>query len=194
MNVGLVIGNGPSLASMPLSFLCKYPSIGSNAIYLLSGFTPTYFTAIAPVNRKDFVERVNAMNCIKIVGERVLKEQPLQNVIKVKKGAANTFSTNPFEIPACEGWTVTYFNLQLAYYLKWDIVLLVGVDHWSSGNFSHFAPDYIQQKFEDSDQNDLTIPYYKLARSYFDKAGRKVVNITKGSALNVFEKQDWSLW
>lgn len=194
MNIGLVIGNGPSLKDVPLAFLNKYPSIGSNAIYLLKGFTPTYYTAIAPVNRADFVDRVNSLDCIKIIGERVLKTCALKNVIAVKKGVANTFSKNPFSIPACEGWTVTYFNLQLAYYLKWDRVLLVGVDHWAGGNQSHFVDDYIQQEFDDSDMNDLTLPYYWLAKRAYYEAGSEVINLTEGSALDVFTKQDISLW
>jgi len=194
MNVGLVIGNGPSLRDVPLDFLNKYPSIGSNAIYLLKGFTPTYYTAIAPVNRADFVDTVNKIDCIKIIGERVLNTCALKNVIAVKKGQANTFSKNPFKVPACEGWTVTYFNLQLAYYLKWDVVLLVGVDHWAKGNQSHFVDNYIQQDFEDSDMNDLTLPYYNMAKAMFEKAGRTIVNLSKWSALDVFEKQDIGLW
>jgi len=194
MNIGLVIGNGPSLRDVPLDFLNKYPSIGSNAIYLLKGFTPTYYTAIDPVNRADFVDTVNKIDCIKIIGERVLNTCALKNVIAVKKGQANTFSKNPFKVPACEGWTVTYFNLQLAYYLKWDVVLLVGVDHWAKGNQSHFVDNYIQQDFEDSDMNDLTLPYYNMAKAMFEKAGRTIVNLSKWSALDVFEKQDIGLW
>ena len=198
MNIGLVIGNGPSLRDVPLDFLNKYPSIGSNAIYLLKGFTPTYYTAIAPVNRADFVDTVNKIDCIKIIGERVLNTCALKNVIAVKKGQANTFSKNPFKVPACEGWTVTYFNLQLAYYLGWETVLLVGVDHWSRGRGDHFTNAYYDRKLT----TNVTLPdmtyeverYYTKARVAFEQAGRQIINVTPGTALNVFPKEDWHKW
>jgi len=194
MNVGLVIGNGGSLAEMPLEFLKRYPSIGSNHIFLLEGFTPTYYTAIDPIGlMADFEARLAAMPCIKILGRRVFNRFSPKNVLRIETGK-DGFSKNPFKVPACEGWTVTYFNLQLAYYLKWDVVLLVGVDHWAKGNQSHFVDNYIQQDFEDSDMNDLTLPYYNMAKAMFEKAGRTIVNLSKWSALDVFEKQDIGLW
>ena len=42
--------------------------------------------------------------------------------------------------------------------------------------------------------NDLTLPYYNMAKAMFEKAGRTIVNLSKWSALDVFEKQDIGLW
>jgi len=41
----LLLGNGPSLNDVPLGFLDKYPTIGSNTIFM-SGYVPTYYTAV----------------------------------------------------------------------------------------------------------------------------------------------------
>lgn len=72
MNVGLVIGNGGSLAEMPLEFLKRYPSIGSNHIFLLEGFTPTFYTAIDPMGlATDFESRLANMHCIKLLERRL---------------------------------------------------------------------------------------------------------------------------
>ena len=57
MNIGIIIGNGPSLNKVPKAFLNKYPTIGSNLIYLMEGFTPTYYTNIDISSiREDNVE------------------------------------------------------------------------------------------------------------------------------------------
>ena len=114
MNVGLVIGNGGSLAEMPLEFLKRYPSIGSNHIFLLEGFTPTFYTAIDPMGlATDFESRLANMHCIKLLGRRVFNRFSPKNVLRIETGK-DGFSKNLFQTKACEGWTVTYFNLQLA--------------------------------------------------------------------------------
>ena len=198
MNVGLVIGNGGSLAEMPLEFLKRYPSIGSNHIFLLEGFTPTYYTAIDPIGlMADFEARLAAMPCIKILGRRVFNRFSPKNVLRIETGK-DGFSKNLFQTKACEGWSVTYVNLQLAYYLGWETVLLVGVDHWSRGRGDHFTNAYYDRKLT----TNVTLPnmtyeverYYTKAKAVFEQAGRQIINVTPGTALNVFPKEDWQKW
>ena len=50
----LIIGNGPSLNDVPLEFLHKYPSFGTNRIYLKEGFTPTYYCSVNPLVISQF--------------------------------------------------------------------------------------------------------------------------------------------
>lgn len=195
MSVGLVIGNGGSLAEMPLDFLWRYPSIGSNHIFLLEGFTPTFYTAVDSRDlRNDFEDRLNQMHCFKLLGPRVFKRFNPKNVIRFDT-CGHGFSKNPFETPMCEGWSVTYINLQLAYYLGWKTVLLVGVDHWSGGRADHFTPNYYDKKFDiPANNDDKLIAYFKLAKQVYENEGRRIINITPGSALHVFEKEDWQKW
>jgi len=83
----------------------------------------------------------------------------------------------------------------VAYYLGWDTTLLVGVDHWSKGIYDHFTDDYLDIEPPPVEDNGYkTLPFYKLARRTFEKASRQVINITPGSALDVFEKEDWQRW
>lgn len=197
-NIGFVIGNGGSLAEMPLEFLKRYPSIGSNHIFLLEGFTPTYYTAIDPIGlMTDFESRLEKMYCFKLLGRRVFNRFNPKNVIRFET-CKDGFSRNLFEHPVCEGWSVTYVNLQLAYYLGWETVLLVGVDHWSRGRGDHFTDNYYDRKFT----TNVTLPnmsrelerFYEKARLEFEAAGRKIINVTPGTALNVFPKEDWQKW
>jgi hypothetical protein len=41
----VIMGNGPSLADIPDTFLRRYPTFGCNSVHLRKGFTPTYWAA-----------------------------------------------------------------------------------------------------------------------------------------------------
>jgi len=195
MITGVIIGNGPSLNKIPRSLLEKYPTIGSNLIYLLDGFTPTYYTAVDPsVARLDYYERISQMQCIKIVEAKLAPH--IDNCVAIRTNYCNRrFSKDLFSLQPNEGWSVTYINLQLAYYLKWDVVLLVGVDHHYEGQGNdHFHPDYeIGWTFGEHDMTKA-LPYYERARKVYTDAGRRIINLTEGSHLDVFEfgnVEDW---
>lgn len=105
-------------------------------------------------------------------------------------------------VGVCEGYTVTYVAMQLAYFMGFSEVLLVGVDHRfaaqgkanqlveSTGeDKSHFDPRYFDKGFKwqlpDLLNSELA---YRDARSAFESAGRRIVDCTVDGALEVFEK------
>jgi len=59
----LLLGNGPSLAEIPLEFLQKNITIGANTIF--KGFTPNYYTAVDTRVFVEFREEVDRMSSIK---------------------------------------------------------------------------------------------------------------------------------
>jgi hypothetical protein len=64
-------------------------------------------------------------------------------------------------------------------------------DHFKMADGSaYFAPGRIYNRPELS----ATERYYGLARATFEQAGRKIINLTPGTALNVFEKQEIAKW
>jgi len=84
-------------------------------------------------------------------------------------------------------------------------VLLVGVDHrytWSGPRLqtivsdggpdpNHFAPDYLQKGEQWQPPNLLRMEHaYTLARAAYETDGRKIINLTENSALEVFEKRE----
>jgi hypothetical protein len=102
------------------------------------------------------------------------------------------------------GKSVTYTCLQLAFYLGFREVILVGKDHdygvsskpheliTATGNEgSWFIPGYhaagMQFRAPDFYGEEHA---YRLAREAFERAGRRVVDATVGGKLNVFEKVD----
>ena len=104
-----------------------------------------------------------------------------------------------------EGATVTYSCLQLAYYMGFSQVILIGVDHSfatkgkpnttiiSKGDDpNHFSPDYFGKGFKwqlpDLDSSEIG---YWLAREAFQKVGREVVDATVNGKLTIFPKVDY---
>jgi len=101
-----------------------------------------------------------------------------------------------------EGHTVTYVAMQLAYYMGFSKVILVGVDHRfavdgkpnqlveSAGpDASHFDPRYFAKgtKWQLPDLENSEVSY-RLARDAFEADGRQILDATVGGALTVFPK------
>jgi len=205
--VGLVVGNGPSLKEIPLDFLGKYPSFGTNRIYLLDGFIPTYYAAVNSLVIEQFSSEINLMECEKFVTARFLMDGTIASAHPLYSSTLPCFSRHPDDY-VYEGYTVTYVCLQLAYFMGFETVLLVGVDHsyeFKGGanalsqakgdDVNHFHPDYfgdgVLWHTPDLEQSKWA---YQMAKTVFEADGRKILNLTPGSALDVFEKGDIAEW
>jgi hypothetical protein len=205
-NVALVIGNGPSLSDVPVKFLKKYPSFGTNRIYLLDGFTPTYYAAVNPLVIEQFSDDINKMKCEKFVTAFYVPEF-VKDAHPLNASVIPAFSRKPEEW-VYEGYTVTFVCLQLAFYMGFKTVLLVGVDHSfefeghpnqqrvaRGDDVNHFHPDYfgdgVSWHTPDLVQSERA---YQMAKTVYDFEGRRIVNLTPGTKLDVFEKGDIAEW
>lgn len=209
----VVIGNGPSLERTPLADLCaKYCAFGANKIYGL-GFHPLYWTCVDMNMIHDCVPYVlehfeRFQNCF------VPRDIPLPGAHQLNVVIESGFSMSAAE-KVVIGGTVTYVNLQLAFYMGFETVLLVGVDHKypkaasrgkpghkmiaAGDDPDHFkmadgSPYFTPGRLYNRPELSATERYYAQARSAYTRAGRKIVNLTPDSALDVFEKQSWSKW
>ena len=203
---GIVIGNGPSLRDVPLDFLKSYPSFGTNRIYLLDDFAPTYYAAVNPLVIEQSLEQINLIDCsAKFIAEPFARL--IEGAYILKSGSIPGFSREPYEW-IYEGHTVTYVCLQLAYYMSFETILLVGVDHRFDVNgapnsevvsegpdINHFHPDYfgkgVRWHLPDLYRSGLS---YRMANAVFKKAGCKIVNLTPDSDLHIFEKGTIDEW
>jgi hypothetical protein len=96
--------------------------------------------------------------------------------------------------------------LQLAFYMGFEQVILIGVDHnfASKGDANktvvstgedpnHFSPAYFGQGFRwqlpDLDTSEIG---YTLARKAYREAGREVLDATVGGKLTIFTKVDYN--
>jgi hypothetical protein len=193
----VIIGNGPSLRDVPNAFLDEYPTFGANKIYLK--YIPTYYVAVNPLVISQNKSVIEMLPCEKFVREGMIMAAHQLHISPVKE-----FSKEPHRY-IYEGYTVTFVSLQLAYFFGFTTVLLVGVDHRykfagkpNEKNFmntddpNHFDASYFRgQDWNNPDLAQSEISY-TMAKSVFEADNRKIINLTSGSDLKVFEFGDIS--
>ncbi len=204
-----LIGNGPSLKDMDLAPLKDEVTFGFNRIYLLFekiGFETTYLVVSNLNVIRQFQDDIMALRCTKFLSEKARDGiQPRDDIMFLKHvGGPDyppTFSRDAAR-EVCGGGTVTYAAMQLAYYMGFEQVILIGVDHSfaSKGNPNmlvtsqgddpnHFHPDYfgkgVEWQLPDLERSELS---YRVAKYQFERHGRTIVDATVGGCLNVFPK------
>ncbi len=207
-----VIGNGPSLREMDLSPLSGEVTFGLNRIYLLFerlGFIPSYYVAINELVIEQCADEIAALPMTKFLNwhsRRYLEPAAgVSDPIYLRPIYQRRFSRDP---ASClwGGATVTFVALQLAYYLGFSRVVLIGVDHsfvdkgtpnrtiTSSGDdANHFDKGYFGAGFRWQLPDLRTSEVgYRLAREAFERAGREVVDATVEGKLRVFPKVRFS--
>lgn len=204
----VIIGNGPSLNKMDLSFLKNEITFGMNRIYLLFDkwdFRPTYYVSVNPL-----VIEQSAGEIYKITSPKFLSLNGLPYVqnhrdnIFLQSVRRPSFSTDP-RTGLWEGHTVTYVAMQLAYFMGFSEVILIGVDHYfktkgapnkeivSQGtDENHFHPDYfgkgVRWQLPDLERSEMA---YRLAKQAFEAAGRRIIDATVDGHLTIFPKADY---
>jgi hypothetical protein len=200
-----IIGNGPSLNRTNLSVLKEEYTFGLNRIYLLfdkMGFVPTYYVCMNPYVLEQSWREILNIPRPRFIGRAGIQYLPHgEDIIFVRSLYLPQFSAN---LPrgVWEGATVTYCAMQIAYYMGFAEVILIGVDHSfvtegqpnalvvSQGpDQNHFDPNYFGQgvrwQLPDLDISEMA---YKMARDAFEQTGRRILDATVGGRLPVFPK------
>jgi hypothetical protein len=214
-----IIGNGPSLNQTDLTRLRGEFTFGMNRIYLLFpelGFTTTYYLSVNSLVIEQFVQEIlplplpkflswrshGAVRAVIPGGSQLPDEHPVMFL-------HTTYTGPKFASDArsrlWEGATVTYVALQLAFYMGFEQVVLIGVDH----NFStkgrpnttvtsqgddpdHFHAGYFGKGYRwqlpDLETSERA---YRLARQAYSQAGRQVLDATRSGQLTVFPKVEY---
>jgi hypothetical protein len=204
----VIIGNGPSIRQMDLSALRDEVTFGLNRIYLMFdrlGFETTYLVAINTLVIEQFGNEILRTATTKFLswhGRRYLP--PDHDAILLRQMHGPAFSTDPAR-GMWGGATVTYAAMQLAYYMGFSTVVLIGVDHSfttqgrphelvrSSGDDpNHVDPRYFGKGARWELPNlEVSTVAYRLAKEHFEADGRQIVDATVGGKLDVFPKADF---
>ncbi len=206
-----IIGNGPSLKNTDLSKLKNEFTFGMNRIYLLFpelGFTTTYFVSINDLVIEQCADEIAALPIPKFIAwhsNRHFQHFPDDMIFLYSTYTGPRFA-HDMTGRIWEGATVTNVALQLAFYMGFEKVILIGVDHnftskgeanktvVSTGDDSnHFSGAYFGKGFRwqlpDLDTSEIG---YALAKKAYQKAGREVVDATIGGKLTIFPKVDYN--
>lgn len=204
-----IIGNGPSLNKTDLTLLKNEYTIGLNRIYLLFkelGFPTTYFVSVNKLFIEQCAREIEALPMPKFISWYARKYiRFTSDILYVRdpwEGAL--FSEDP-SLKIWEGATVTYVAMQIAYYLGFTQVILIGVDH----NFTtkgkphktivsegpdpnHFSPEYFNKGFRWQLPDLETSEHaFRLAKKYFEEDGREIFDATVDGNLTVFPKVNY---
>jgi hypothetical protein len=205
-----ILGNGPSLAKTDLSHLKNEFTFGLNRIYLMFpelGFKTTYYLSINDLVVEQCAEDIQKLDIPRFIAWRSrywLKPDPRLYFLYTSYTGPR-FSTRATG-RLWEGATVTFVALQMAFFLGFKQVILIGVDHnfisqgkpnttvVSKGDDpNHFSPAYFGKGFRwQLPDLETSEKGYKLARVAYEKAGRQVLDATIGGKLTVFPKIDYS--
>lgn len=203
-----ILGNGPSLNKMDLGLLSKYHTFGQNKIFLIFDKVDLNLSYLVSVNpyvieqsKKEFEEMYCPVFISHTAGDGVIENK--EHIHRLH--TLNTWSFyEDIAQPIHEGYTVTFVSLQLAYYMGFKRVFLIGCDHsfkqhgatnevqvYEGDDENHFHPDYFKgQKWQLADVYGSEVSYH-LANYFYLNDGRQVFDATVGGKLEVFPKIDF---
>ncbi|MHC1771544.1 MAG: 6-hydroxymethylpterin diphosphokinase MptE-like protein [Flexilinea sp.] len=205
-----IMGNGPSLKNTDLSKLKNEFTFGLNRIYLAfpeMGFETTYYLCVNDLVVEQTSSDIRNLRMPRFVTTRAMKWlKPAENLFFLYSTYTGPTFAKDIRKRMWEGATVTYMALQTAFYLGFQQVILIGVDHsfatkgkpnetvTSQGDDpNHFNPGYFGKGFRwqlpDLDTSERS---YTLARETYKAAGREVIDATIGGKLQIFPKVDYN--
>jgi hypothetical protein len=201
-----LIGNGPSLNKMDLSVLNDYYTIGLNKIFLLferMNFKTDYHVCV----NKYVIEQCSLefleMKCPSFISYK--------HGYSLLKGSDKVFFVGDIHLKwrffeditrgISQGSTVTYAAMQIAFFMGFKRVFLIGVDHnfgqkgtphkvetMKGDDISHFDPNYFKgMKWQLPDLIGSE-KAYRLAKNYYEKDNRLILDATVEGKLDIFTK------
>jgi hypothetical protein len=204
-----IIGNGPSLRTMDLTPLASEFTFGLNRIYLMFeklGFATSYYVIINKLVVQqcadEILTKVPSPKFVSYDARHWIKSVPDLMFLYCREGPR---FYEDITHGVWQGATVTYIAMQLAYYMGFQKVILIGVDHnykekgrpnetvVSQGEDpNHFDPGYFGKGFKwqlpDLATSEVA---YRMAKTQYEGAGREIVDATAGGKLDVFTKVDY---
>lgn len=208
-----IIGNGPSLTIDDLNNLISEDCFATNRIYKLfcnTDWRPKYYCCqdevLLDFMKGEFEKEIEKCGTVFLSGWALKKN-------KVKNKNYNYFYLNkgPFkyDIPPFsedittqiyEGYTVLYACIQIAVYMGYKEIYLLGVDHNYTLKNTKINTHVLDSSKSyaaglETDMASLNLPQldksqkaYEVAKKYCDDNHIMIKNATRGGNLNVFER------
>jgi hypothetical protein len=205
-----IIGNGPSLKVEDLEKLKKEYTFGSHRIYKIfhqTTWRPTFYCAQDTrliIDCRKEIQKLKLKEKFVCIPEYI-KENFVKNATILKIDVSNFYPDLPNfseDVSECiyEGFTVTYACLQLAFYMGFKEVYLLGVDHSYAVELNdkgeiihkdvknHFSEDYNLFNIPQTFKSTLG---YKKAKEVYESHNRNIYNVSRGGALEIFSRKSF---
>ncbi len=198
-----IIATGPSLTMEDIENLKDEYTISMNSIcrlYDQSDWRPTYY---AIQDSHVFEKMQNILREHKEVPvfisdniKRKYKREPqwiefptdtMYHSYDMKIGKYHAkFSDDCYDI-VYDGYSIAYSCIELAVYMGFTEIYLLGTDCTYSGEKEHFIDSGVEDRSRKYATQKLTVGY-QAARDFADSHGIKIYNATRGGVLEVFER------
>ena len=218
-----IIGNGPSLNKHDLSFIENEYTFGVNSFYYKTretGFRPFFYvvedSSVMKENIGEIRDYYAPFKFFPTIYKQLHSKEPNTFFFNMNRGfyeksspnyAVPRFSTDATTELYC-GQSVTYINLQLAYFMGFTEVYLIGMDfsyiipdtHKRTGDVllsdtddeNHFHKDYFGKgKTWKDPKLERVGMNYKMAKVVYESVGRKIYNATIGGSLEIFDRVNY---
>ena len=196
-----IVANGPSLLKTELDLLKDEFTFGMNRIYLnfeRSSFRPTYFVAVNELILEQWADEIMQLKMMKFLNWNRRSYYNISNsetlFLKSKLALKDTFQYDLTRSMVI-GATVTFVALQLAYYMGFQKVILIGLDH----NYKDKGtPSKTETRISDRDESHFHVDYFPkgskwqlpdllrseiefgIARKAFESDDREILDATIG--------------
>ena len=204
-----IIGNGPSLSANDLDKLEGEICFASNKIYTILDQTiwhPTFYCVqdiqFLKHNISEILSEITADKFIAVYDNiHNLSVTDAKYIRCITLNDTKCIFSDDITRGYFDGCTVTYMCLQIAAYMGFSDIYLLGIDHNYSisvnidgsvvkhdGVVDHFDRT---DKLENIPQLEKSTLAYQAAKEYADSHGIKIYNATRGGKLEVFERVDF---
>lgn len=194
-----IVATGPSLREIDLSILSEHKEIcfSFNRIFNIDEklWKPNYYLFTDRIGMKQYWEEIASYDVAeKFLGDSYWKDADFKgNIHVVHNVTGHSFDEYPrfsenIERKVYGYSTVTYAAIQLAVYMGFSTIYLLGVDcnYTRNSNKNYFFKDKKEDNF--NHHENRMIMAYKAARKYADSHGIKILNATRGGMLEEFER------
>lgn len=211
-----LLGCGPSLSGVDLDLLKDHYIAGVNGVALIEGLELDFFFSVSYEFWKDHTEKLKNVNSKMRFLPQHLKQLESNipttwlNSVDEKQsrylgeGKPWCFSRNASKM-VFMGGSVVFVALQVLYYLGFEEVILLGIDHdyglsqdekekiegirrTGESLNAHFLDNYYSNNASVHIDILGAERAYSLAREAFDLSGKRIYNATEGTKLDIFDK------
>ncbi len=205
-----IMGNGPSLKKTDLGKLKGEITFGMNRVYMAfeeMGFPTTYYVSINNLVVEQCAADIQKLKIPRFIAWHAHPFlQPDDDLYFLYSTYTGPKFATDIRGRLWEGATVTTVALQIAYFMGFSEVILIGVDHnfvtqgkpnttvVSQGDDpNHFSPNYFGKGFRwQLPDLETSERGYTLARQAFEADGRRVVDATIDGKLRIFPRVDYN--
>lgn len=207
-----IIGNGPSLRIEDLDVLAKQREVcfGLNLIYMAyrnTRWRPDYVCVSDTLTIKKNGEKIIKNNkCplfiadpfLRFQGDEYIDERILPFRKLYPNGTDNFAYSFSMDIAKgiCNANSVAYYALQIAVYMGFAEIYLLGMDNGDWG--LHFDGKYLEEtdvlreNFDEAMESRMVSQAFQKAEEVSRRYGFKIYNVTRGGSLEVHERVDFN--